>query len=93
MPSHRDFPNEVWLHVFSYVPKNTLPAVSLTNSSFCRLIRPLLFTHLDFHPYACDRHTPETRGLPSSKEVERLMERLHFWCSDAIAPYVRSIKI
>ncbi|KAJ7192293.1 hypothetical protein GGX14DRAFT_307086, partial [Mycena pura] len=81
---------EVWLQVLSNVPKDNLPAVSLTNNTFCRLIRPLLFTHLDFHPYA---HYEKTLLLPSSEVVERSMERLHFWRSDEIAPFVRSVKI
>ncbi|KAJ7192297.1 hypothetical protein GGX14DRAFT_380281, partial [Mycena pura] len=91
MPSHREYSNDIWLQVLGNVPKDTLPAVSLTNNTLRRLVRPLLFTHLDFHPYA--RGERGIALLPSSEEVERSMERLHFWRSDEIASFVRSIKI
>ncbi|KAJ7191534.1 hypothetical protein GGX14DRAFT_578843 [Mycena pura] len=90
MPSHREFPNELWLQILSNVPKDNFPAVSLTNNTLCQLVRPLLYTLLDFHPYA---HYEKTLLFPPSEEVDRSMKRLHFWRSDEIAPFVRSIEI
>ncbi|KAJ7748641.1 hypothetical protein B0H16DRAFT_1848728 [Mycena metata] len=80
------FPNELWLKALGYAPNDTLTNIALASHRFCDLSRPHMFTTFAFHPYAMDR-----KGLllPSSRLVEKAAERLKFWLSDAIAPFVR----
>ncbi|KAF8206877.1 hypothetical protein K438DRAFT_1483360, partial [Mycena galopus ATCC 62051] len=82
-------PNELWLEIFRSLPRDTLKALSLT--SFKGISRPLLFTHLDFHPYTL--YSGEVVLLPRKTEVNRSLERLDFWSSDEIARHVRSCNI
>ncbi|KAJ6527038.1 hypothetical protein B0H19DRAFT_1243334 [Mycena capillaripes] len=84
-------PTELWVEAFSNLSFDTLKDVSLTNRAFCRATRPLLFTHFDFHPYTLG---PDRAPLPlEDAEVARNLERLEFWTSDEIAPFVRSCDI
>ncbi|KAJ7107728.1 hypothetical protein C8R44DRAFT_986882 [Mycena epipterygia] len=86
-------PNELWLEVFHHLPRDALKDVSLARRTFCCLSRPLLFTDFDFHPYAIAVNSARALCLPSAEEIERSLERLHFWCSTDIAPLVRSCRI
>ncbi|KAJ7776899.1 hypothetical protein DFH07DRAFT_798134 [Mycena maculata] len=95
-PEH--VPEELWLEVFRHLPLDTLRDVSTTSHIFGRLSRPFLFSHLDFHPYATRpyaRHgfASHVLLLPEAAEVERVLERLNFWSSAGIAPFVRSCSI
>ncbi|KAJ7840149.1 hypothetical protein B0H13DRAFT_2101217 [Mycena leptocephala] len=80
--------NELWLEIFNYLPRDTLKDISLAHHNFCRITRPLLFAHFDFHPFALGPNG--TLFLPSAAEVAISLERLEFWSSDEIAPLVRS---
>ncbi|KAJ7659051.1 hypothetical protein DFH06DRAFT_1194950 [Mycena polygramma] len=84
-------PDELWLEVFSNLPRGVLKDVSLTYPTFRRLTRTLLFSHFDFHPYALGADSALL--LPPEPELAILMERLNFWCSDEIAPLVRACDI
>ncbi|KAJ7934768.1 hypothetical protein B0H13DRAFT_2305220 [Mycena leptocephala] len=92
--SSQRFPNELWLEVFSHLPRDTLKAVSLAYRTFHRLSRPALFRDFKFHPYAVHIDSGGAlAGLPPSADVNRSLERLNFWCSDEIAPFVRICRI
>ncbi|KAJ6555046.1 hypothetical protein DFH09DRAFT_1494165 [Mycena vulgaris] len=91
MTSQVQFPDELWVEVFNHLPKTSLKDVSSTYRTFSRILRPLVFSDFDFHPYALG--AVGRRLLPSAGEVERSFERLNFWCSLEIAPLVRSCKI
>ncbi|KAJ7691450.1 hypothetical protein B0H17DRAFT_1063188 [Mycena rosella] len=84
-------PNELWIEILGTLSPDTLKDISVTNRTFCRTIRRLLFAHFDFHPYGVGPHS--TPILPSDVEVTRHLERLDFWTSDEIAPFVRSCTI
>ncbi|KAJ6518286.1 hypothetical protein C8R47DRAFT_1232463 [Mycena vitilis] len=84
-------PDELWLEVFCNLPRETLKDVSLTYPTFRRLTRTLLFAHFDFHPYAFGADSALL--LPPDAELAILTERLGFWTSDEIAPFVRSCDI
>ncbi|KAF8173589.1 hypothetical protein K438DRAFT_1850393 [Mycena galopus ATCC 62051] len=79
-------PNELWLEIFRWVPKKTLKALSLTHTKFKDISRPLVFSHLDLHPYAFAK---DVILLPRPANVAKTLERLDFWCTDEIAPHVR----
>ncbi|KAJ7135763.1 hypothetical protein C8R44DRAFT_976568 [Mycena epipterygia] len=79
--SYRRVPNELWLEVFHNLFKEHLKNVSLTCRTFHRVSHHLLLANFDWF-------------LSSSSEtLEASMERLGFWCSDEIAPLVRSCRI
>ncbi|KAF7344702.1 L-aminoadipate-semialdehyde dehydrogenase [Mycena venus] len=84
-------PNELWLEIFSDLSPDALKDVSVTNRTFCHTTRRLLFAHFDFHPYAIGPHSAPI--LPSDLDVARYLERLDFWTSDEIAPFVCSCTI
>ncbi|KAJ7223587.1 hypothetical protein GGX14DRAFT_351973, partial [Mycena pura] len=86
---------ELWLEVFENLSYDSVIQASLTDRGFCRLTRPLLFSVFDFHPYALSGGiSPEENiYLPAPEKVEKAMERLRFWCSEQIAPLVRSCQI
>ncbi|KAJ7714511.1 hypothetical protein B0H16DRAFT_1618636 [Mycena metata] len=84
-------PNELWLEVFKTLPRENLKDVSLTFHLFCRITRPLLFTHFDFHPYCIGANGALL--LPQKEHVDMALERLNFWFSDEIAPSVRSCTV
>ncbi|KAJ7480675.1 hypothetical protein FB451DRAFT_1446646 [Mycena latifolia] len=85
-------PNELWLEIFDHLPLDTIECLSLTSRTFSPLTRPFLFAHFDFHPYA-SRMVNGVFALPSAEEVEQSLERLAFWASPEIAPFVRSCDI
>ncbi|KAJ7220224.1 hypothetical protein GGX14DRAFT_295653, partial [Mycena pura] len=82
---------ELWLEVFTHLPDYAMLPVSLTDHTFCRLMRPFLFSHFEFHPFALGHGAALL--LPSSDKVHQSMERLRFWCSHEIASVVRSCHI
>ncbi|KAJ7505895.1 hypothetical protein B0H11DRAFT_2272646 [Mycena galericulata] len=90
MSAHERVPNELWIEVFRCLSRASLQNVSLTHHKFRNLSRRLLFAHLDFHPYYIG---PNNSFLVPNVEIERSSERLDFWFSDEIAPFVRSCSI
>ncbi|KAJ7749624.1 hypothetical protein B0H16DRAFT_1888040 [Mycena metata] len=80
------FPNELWLKALGYAPNDALTNIALTSHRFCDLSRPHIFAEFEFHPYAIG-----SAGvlLPTPRLVKKAAERLKFWLSDAIAPFVR----
>ncbi|KAJ6506801.1 hypothetical protein C8R45DRAFT_817047, partial [Mycena sanguinolenta] len=100
MVSAEQFPNEIWLEIFGHLPEwpnfdlpTFLCTLALTCKRFKRISRPLLFTHFKFRPYGIV-HGFGMKLLPADEEdIAKVMERLEFWCSDEIAPHVRSCEI
>ncbi|KAF7312985.1 hypothetical protein MKEN_00983200 [Mycena kentingensis (nom. inval.)] len=81
----QDLAPELWLEVLALLPRETLPAISLTNRRFRTLTKPLLFSHFEFHPYR--RRNGEE---PAPTDLEASKKRLQFWCREDIAQLVRS---
>ncbi|KAF7289154.1 hypothetical protein MIND_01376400 [Mycena indigotica] len=79
-------PSEIWLEIFNRLPLESIPSIFMTNRTFSVLARPLRFSHFNFMPFTSsllEYHIP-TPAEP---------ERLEFWCSERIAPLVRSCPI
>ncbi|KAJ7798848.1 hypothetical protein B0H14DRAFT_2904883 [Mycena olivaceomarginata] len=91
MSPREQVPYELWLEIFRSLPPDALEHLSLTCTEFKAISRPHLFNEFYFRPYK----SGGTDGilLPPTTEVNRAMERLEFWCSDEIAPHVRSCVI
>ncbi|KAJ7149259.1 hypothetical protein C8R43DRAFT_1193010 [Mycena crocata] len=81
-------PNELWLETFQYLPKDILKHVSMTSRTFYRISRHLLFDKFLFHPYTVDISGAVL--LPEAQKLEHSLDRLNFWCSEDVAPLVRS---
>ncbi|KAF8176224.1 hypothetical protein K438DRAFT_1847144 [Mycena galopus ATCC 62051] len=77
--SREEVPDELWLSIFHGLLPDTLKAISLSSQKFKALSRPLLFNHVTFHF--------GLRPFPLS------LQCMDFWCSDEIAPHVRSCKL
>ncbi|KAJ7505907.1 hypothetical protein B0H11DRAFT_361536 [Mycena galericulata] len=90
MSSRERVPNELWLEIFRYLHPTYLQDISLTHHRFKNLSRRLFFAHLDFRPY--DINPYKSIFLPRA-DIKRSLERLDFWFSDEIAPFVRSCSI
>ncbi|KAJ7028101.1 hypothetical protein C8F04DRAFT_1120487 [Mycena alexandri] len=84
-------PEEILLQVLGQLPRETTLKVYQTDRRFRRILRPYIFAQFAFHPYAtAAKDGQETNALlPSPRKVEQLMERLEFWTSIEIAPFVR----
>ncbi|KAJ6476462.1 hypothetical protein C8R47DRAFT_1323592 [Mycena vitilis] len=92
MGSHEPIPNELLLEILRHLPtydRETLRNFSLACRAFRCVSRPRLFAHFYFPAYR------EGSGLllPSPTGVDCCLERLSFWCSPEIAPFVRSCEI
>ncbi|KAJ7448647.1 hypothetical protein B0H11DRAFT_2080161 [Mycena galericulata] len=91
MTSHQKMPEELWLDIFCRIPWDSLKDVSVTNHAFRRICLPLLFANFHFHPYTLVYYN--TPKAPPTTEIEVSLERLDFWCSDKIAPLVRTCNL
>ncbi|KAK7042787.1 hypothetical protein R3P38DRAFT_2892211 [Favolaschia claudopus] len=95
-------PDELWLEILHDLPNAALQSVALTHHNLSRISRPLLFAHCTFRPYAvpclpANNDNVRWRSdamlepiLLTRDERDRELERLAFWFSPEIAPYVRS---
>ncbi|KAF7352023.1 L-aminoadipate-semialdehyde dehydrogenase [Mycena venus] len=90
MSSQARIPNELWSKMFGCLTTDSLVQLSHTNRLFCGISRPHLFSEFSFHPYALVNGAVK---VPPSSIVQRAQERLAFWASPSIAPFVRSCKI
>ncbi|KAJ7166729.1 hypothetical protein C8R46DRAFT_1192078 [Mycena filopes] len=92
-------PPEIWLEIFTHLPSEALAWVHLTNRLFARVVRPLLFRHLEYHPYMCIAGYPMASGAPSSlaipgpEPLRELLQRLECWGAADVAPLVRSCRV
>ncbi|KAJ7051634.1 hypothetical protein C8F01DRAFT_1376733 [Mycena amicta] len=87
---------EIWLEIAYILPPPALANLSLANHRFREISKPPLFAHFEFHPYALELvvHNREEALLPEEAEnFQEMSERLQFWCSDAIAPHVRTCMV
>ncbi|KAJ7303066.1 hypothetical protein DFH08DRAFT_57004 [Mycena albidolilacea] len=92
MSPREQVPYELWLEIFRSLPPVALKHLSLTCTEFKAISRPHLFNEFYFRLYkSCG--ADGILLLPTTTEVNRAMERLEFWCSDEIAPHVRSCVI
>ncbi|KAF8188469.1 hypothetical protein K438DRAFT_2019268 [Mycena galopus ATCC 62051] len=87
-------PNELWLNTLKNLPpypKSVISNFSLTCRNFLHLSRPQMFCELRFTPHSLD-----LKGAllpPSAADVDRRLERLDFFSSSEIAPFVRDCHI
>ncbi|KAJ6457365.1 hypothetical protein C8R45DRAFT_1033500 [Mycena sanguinolenta] len=92
-------PEEIWSEIFLHLPRAALPQVNLTQRTFHHIVHPLLFRHLEFHPYNClagyssVNCPPSGLGIPDEEHVIFLLQRLQFWSSSDIAPLVRTCRV
>ncbi|KAJ7185347.1 hypothetical protein C8R46DRAFT_1342635 [Mycena filopes] len=79
-------PNEIWLKALGFATTAALTNISTTSRRFCALSRPHIFAEFRFHPYAIG-----DKGLllPNPSRMKKASDRLKFWLSDEIAPFVR----
>ncbi|KAJ7145650.1 hypothetical protein C8R44DRAFT_755650 [Mycena epipterygia] len=95
----RHIPSEIWTEIFAQLPREVLMHVALTHGLFHRITRPLLFRDFEFHPYTTIpgyylTHCPPSRlSLPDVEPVDYLLQRLQFWFSADIAPFVRTCRV
>ncbi|KAJ7046366.1 hypothetical protein C8F04DRAFT_1227507 [Mycena alexandri] len=92
--SAQEVPEELWLEIFKLIPRECLMKASLTFRAFYRITRPLIFTHFHFHPYCLIQSAyGGVLLLPRKEKIALARERLDFWSSGEIGPYVRSCDI
>ncbi|KAJ7124017.1 hypothetical protein C8R43DRAFT_1135805 [Mycena crocata] len=84
-------PDELWLEILPQIPQKSLESVALTSRTLNRLSFPFRFSRFEL----CLLKTKPGGGLqhPSATEVHRTLQRLDFWCSEMVAPLVRTCKI
>ncbi|KAJ6585222.1 hypothetical protein B0H19DRAFT_1250099 [Mycena capillaripes] len=77
--------------------RQTLRHLNIVNRRFHLLSRPRLFADFKFHPYsvAAATYGMDAQGLilPLDPDPEHLRQRLEFWASEEIVPYVRHCKV
>ncbi|KAJ7681085.1 hypothetical protein DFH06DRAFT_1405992 [Mycena polygramma] len=92
MGSHDPIPNELLLEILHHLPtydRETLLNFSLACRALRCVSRPRIFAHFYFPVY----RDGAALLLPSPTGVDCCLERLNFWCSPEIAPFVRSCEI
>ncbi|KAJ6469107.1 hypothetical protein DFH09DRAFT_1479370 [Mycena vulgaris] len=83
MDSTTTFPNELWLQIFSHLSPCALRNLSSTRRALYDIARPLGFTEFKLRPYPYDFQPPKA-------QLDDAIERLRFYSSPKVAPYVRS---
>ncbi|KAJ7050660.1 hypothetical protein C8F01DRAFT_1177738 [Mycena amicta] len=73
-------PSEIWLEILTALPKWSVSSVALTNRRFAALARSFLFTHFHYR-------------LHEDANAQEILDRLQFWLSNEIAPWVRVCRI
>ncbi|KAF7326132.1 L-aminoadipate-semialdehyde dehydrogenase [Mycena kentingensis (nom. inval.)] len=76
-------PTELLLKIFDSVQNDTpesLRAVYSTSREFARVCRPMVYSELQFTAHKDKKAAPSRRAAQS----------MEFWCSEAIAPFVRT---
>ncbi|KAJ7185779.1 hypothetical protein C8R46DRAFT_386187 [Mycena filopes] len=96
MGAEERVPNELWLEVLKNLQENadrgTLSNFSVASRAFRSLAFPSLFSKFHFStPYYIA--TKGTLLLPSPTKIDQHMERLAFWTSPEVAPFVRQCHI
>ncbi|KAJ7644699.1 hypothetical protein FB45DRAFT_999654 [Roridomyces roridus] len=91
--SHERVPNELWIEIFGLLPRDSLKNVYSTAKKFTTASRALLFSHLVFHYYYRREAPSRDVALPASDDIQSGLDRLAFWSSDEIAPFVRECTI
>ncbi|KAJ7051838.1 hypothetical protein C8F01DRAFT_1173082 [Mycena amicta] len=84
-------PNELWLEILQYIPRDQLPSISSTNRLLRQLTRPLLFACLEVRLHIPKPgHKWDGYQQRSILDAPASIDRMRFWMSPAIAPLVRS---
>ncbi|KIM89945.1 hypothetical protein PILCRDRAFT_201968 [Piloderma croceum F 1598] len=98
VPSKPNAPSlvpEIWQEIFPYLPSHDIFNSTLTCRYFRLLAQPLYFRNIVFRPYVINRNNTATgrRCRPSEEACIRLVRRLKFCTSEAIAAGVRHLII
>jgi hypothetical protein len=92
-PARQRVPPEVWEEIFDDPARETILQCHLVDRLFHRITHPLLFRKSNCNPYANPSNpydcSPASLRLLESAQVERELQRVQFWASDNIAPFVR----
>ncbi|KAJ7304778.1 Fungalysin metallopeptidase-domain-containing protein [Mycena albidolilacea] len=87
-------PEELLLEIVQHLPKEALQHVSLAHRTLWRISRPFLFADFVFHPYGMDRvRWPWHPVCLYDEAQDREIQRLDFWSSPEIAPFVWSCSV
>ncbi|KAJ7920161.1 hypothetical protein B0H13DRAFT_2656488 [Mycena leptocephala] len=96
MSGNNRLPNELWLEIFSHLPRHSLKQCLAQISLTCRALRfvtrPLRFADFDWHPLLA-HPTLYLMYLAPTPIVERALKRLKFWSSAEISSFVRTCHI
>ncbi|KAJ7185931.1 hypothetical protein C8R46DRAFT_1289352 [Mycena filopes] len=91
MGAEERVPGELWLEILGnlreYADRKTLSNFSVASHTFRSAALPLLFHKFRFTPYYIA--SKATLLLPSPTKIDQHLERLAFWTSPEIAPFVR----
>ncbi|KAJ6533375.1 hypothetical protein DFH09DRAFT_1406481 [Mycena vulgaris] len=79
-----DIPPELWLQIFTHLPRGALFSISPVSHQFHALSSPRIFSTFRFHPGI---YVERCGGGTSLRWA---LDRLEFWSSDRIAPHVRA---
>ena len=92
-PARQRIPAEIWEEIFDDPSRETLLQCHLVDRLFHRITHPLLFRQFNCNTYANPSNphdcSPASLRLPELAHVERELQRVQFWASDKIAPFVR----
>ncbi|KAF7340866.1 hypothetical protein MSAN_02116100 [Mycena sanguinolenta] len=93
---HQDVPHEIWIEIFSHLPRDALLQVHLSQRRFRAISLPLLFREFVLLQVA-DRRRGASTSL-SADGIHNLdntvaSRRLQFWTSSKIAPCVRVCRV
>ncbi|KAJ6451781.1 hypothetical protein C8R45DRAFT_1083617, partial [Mycena sanguinolenta] len=80
------FPNELWLEIFAYLPPTAHRSLSSTHRTLYDIARRLGFVEFTLYLYPYEFQPPQA-------QLDYSLERLNFWTSPKIAPYVRSCAV
>ncbi|KAJ7743382.1 hypothetical protein B0H16DRAFT_1693528 [Mycena metata] len=86
-------PDELWLEIFSRLPRETTLNLYQTHRRFRRILCARVFARFSFHPYTAKPHHQGAVLLLPPKRIERALERLAFGASPEVAPLVRLVNV
>ncbi|KAF7329202.1 hypothetical protein MKEN_00180800 [Mycena kentingensis (nom. inval.)] len=87
-----NFPNEMLLEVFCALPHADAVAAGFASRRFRTLAKPFIFPKLRVSFYTFDMES-DTLRLPAPEETHDTLQKLAFYASRDIAPFLRGIKV
>ncbi|KAJ6510796.1 hypothetical protein C8R45DRAFT_396161 [Mycena sanguinolenta] len=90
---HDDIPHEIWTEIFSYLPRDALRQVHLSQRRFRAISFPLLFREFVLLQVADRRHGANIADETHISDNVAASRRLQFWTSSKIGPCVRLCRV